>query len=66
VSDFDPIAYAEQETAHLTDGQVADVQAFLVGIFASYVDDPAPIRVTAARWRRYVRDAVAQVRPAKQ
>lgn len=57
--DFDPIAFAEQATSHLTPEQTAGVQAYLVGVFSTYVDNPDAVPLTAARWRRYVRAAIA-------
>ena len=50
--DCDPLAYVEAATKG---------QAFLVGVFSSYVDpDAPPLRMTPARWRRYVAAAIAE------
>ena len=59
--DCDPLAYVEAATKGLTRSQVLAVQAFLVGVFSSYVDpDAPPLRMTPARWRRYVAAAIAE------
>jgi hypothetical protein len=62
VSEFDPIDYAEQACADLTPEQINDVNAWLMGVFSTYVDHPHAATLTAARWRFLVGEAIRAAR----
>lgn len=56
------IDYAAQEAAAagLSREQVAGMQAFLLGATLTHFDEPFIVPMTDARWRRMVRDAIAE------
>lgn len=61
--EYDAGAYLESACAGLTAAEIRSVRMFLTGVFSALVGEDA-VRVSPARWERYVALAIADARRA--